>query len=184
MNLDRMLESRALPSLSPEAARDAGYPTMYDRTIRADTDAKPIFELLTSDDAAKLIALHLVADIGRRRARFGAALDDGGVRRYCEGLDWNRFFAMGAFVKRRMDAVVEIFRLGDDWRRAEVAATGMPNFQLLSAADLMAHAAREARTRGCVELVWVEAAPRDPWRRALMHIGDAGARGADIVVRL
>jgi hypothetical protein len=83
-----------------------------------------------------------------------------------------------------MDAVVEIFRLGDDWCRAEVAATGMPNFQLHSAAALMAHAAQEARSRGCVELVWVEATPHDPWRRALMRIGDAEARGADIVVRL
>jgi hypothetical protein len=183
MNLDRMLESRTLSALSPEAARNAGYPSMYDRTSPADAGATLIFELLTPDDAAKLIALHLVANIGRRRARFGAALNDEGVLRHCEALDWNRFFAVGAFVRRRMDAVVEIFRLGDDWRRAEVTATGMRNFQLLSAAALMAHAAQEARRRGCVELVWVEAAPHDPWRRALMCIGDAEARGADIVIR-
>ena len=163
MNLDRTRKFRPLPALPPEG---------------------PYFELLTPDDGAKLIALHLVADMGRRRARFGAALNDEGVRRHCEGLDWNRFLAVGAFVNRRMDAVVEIFRLGDDWRRAEMAATGMPYFQLLPAAALMAHAAEEARGRGCVELVWVEPAPLDPWRRALMSIGDAEARDADIVVRL
>jgi hypothetical protein len=48
----------------------------------------------------------------------------------------------------------------------------------------MARAAQEARGRGCVELVWVEPAPLDPWRWALLGVGDAEARRADIVVRL
>jgi len=153
-------------------------------SAEAVSDPGAAFRLLEPDDAAKLVALHLVAGIRSRRARFSAAVNDESVRRRCEGLDWSRFFAIGAFVNRRMDAVVEIFRIDDDWRRAEAAATGMPYFDRASAAALAASAALEARARGCRELVLVEPAPSDPWRRALTQVGEAEGRGADVVIRL
>jgi hypothetical protein len=132
-----------------------------------DSPAPVLFEEIDREDLPKLIALALVLDRARRRARFGASLTDQAVRRHYFGLNLARFLAYGAFVQRRLEAVVEIHALGDDWRRAEICALGLPNAQTRWGAALAKAAAARAQTHGCSDLVWIEVGEPDGWTRAI-----------------
>jgi hypothetical protein len=103
----------------------------------------------------------------RRRARFGAALPDDAIRRHYVAQDFSRFLAFGAFVQGRLEAVVELYALGPDWRRAEICAMGLPGAQARWTDELAEGAAARARDRGCSELVWIEVAAPDGWVTAL-----------------
>jgi hypothetical protein len=142
------------------------------------------FEPLTPDDAPKLTALLSVADPAQRRARFGAALGEEAVRRHCESLDWTRYFAVGAFVRRRMEAVVEFYPADAEGRRAEIAALGMRGAAQRLGPGLAASAAHHAKRRGLAELIWIEPDATDPWRSTLLSLGTASARGDHIVLQL
>jgi hypothetical protein len=142
------------------------------------------FAPLTPDDIPKLTALLSVADLAQRRARFGGALCDAAVRRHYESLDWTRYFAIGAFVRRRMEAVIEFYPADADGRRAEIAALGMRGVAQRLGPGLAASAAQQAKRRGLAELIWTEPDPNDPWRSTLLSLGEARAVGDHIVLRL
>jgi hypothetical protein len=142
------------------------------------------FEPLTSDDAPKLTALLFVVDPAQRRARFGAALCGAAIRRHCESLDWTRYFAVGAFVRRRMEAVIEFYPGDAEGRRAEISALGMRGAPQRLGQGLAASAAHHAKQRGLAELIWIEPDANDPWRSTLLSLGTASALGDHIVLRL
>jgi hypothetical protein len=142
------------------------------------------FEPLTPDDAPKLTALLCVVDPAQRRTRFGAALCQDAIRRHCESIDWTRYFAVGAFVRRRMEAVVEFYLADAEGRRAEIAALGMQGAAQRLGQGLAASAAHHAKRRGLTELVWVEPTTNDPWRTTMLSLGTASARAGHIVLRL
>jgi hypothetical protein len=154
--------------------------TSYWNTLKVEAT----FEPLTPDDAPKLMALVSVADLGQRRARFGAALCEASVRRHYESLDWTRYFAVGAFIRRRMEAVVEFYPADAEGRRAEIAAMGMRNVAPRLGQGLAASAAHQAKRRGLAELVWIEPDACDPWRSTLLSLGTASALGDHILLRL
>lgn len=142
------------------------------------------FETLTPDDAPKLTALMSVADRAQRRARFGAALCEAAIRRHYESLDWTRYFAVGAFIRRRMEAVIEFYPLDAEGRRAEIAALGMRAVAQRLGQGLATAAAHHAKQRGLAELIWVKPDSSDPWRTTLLSLGTARALGDHIVLRL
>jgi GNAT superfamily N-acetyltransferase len=141
------------------------------------------FDPLTSDDAPKLYALLSVADPAQRRARFGGAFSEAAIRRHYESLDWTRYFAVGAFVRRRLEAVIEFYPDAEG-RRAEIAALGLRGAAKRLGQALAASAAHHARRRGLAELIWIEPAASDPWRSTLLSLGMARAVGDQIIFSL
>src|SRR5258707_14218845 len=63
---------------------------------------------LDSADADMLSRFYLGLKFAGRRARFGAAVSDESIRRFCRAIDWSRVVAIGRVRSHCLEAVIEV----------------------------------------------------------------------------
>jgi hypothetical protein len=129
--------TRALRMKDPAAALDKG------RSLKT----------LDSTDAAMLSRFYLGLKFAERRARFGAAISDESIQRFCRAIDWGRVIAIGRVRNHCLEAVIEVHPLCASWDTAEIAlASAMPAARTRIFAELLQIAAFAAGHRGCSTL--------------------------------
>ena len=92
-------------------------------------------------------------DEARRRARFGVTLTDETIRRHYLQLDFTCFLALGAFVRGRLEAAIELYALDNNWARVEICAIGLPGALRRWSVGLTSEAINRAKRRGCCEIL-------------------------------
>ena len=107
-------------------------------------------KMLESADAEMHLRFYLGLKVGERRARFGAAISDEAIRRYCRAIDWSRMIAIGRVRTCSLEAVIEIHPPCASWHTAEIAlASAVPAARTRIFAELLQIAAFAAGHRGC-----------------------------------
>jgi hypothetical protein len=108
---------------------------------------------LDTADADMLSRFYLGMKFAERRARFGAAMSDESIRRFCRAIDWSRVIAIGRVRSHCLEAVIEVHPLGASWDTAEIAlASAVPAARSRIFAELLQIAAFAAGHRGCSTL--------------------------------
>lgn len=112
------------------------------------------FRPLAAEDTAKLVKFYLALDDEQRRIRFGAAIEDGIVRRHCRQIDWKSSLVIGCMNASATEAALEIHAFAADWRRAELAFTcHASDDRRLIAGHLLQLAAFAAGRLGCEQFI-------------------------------
>jgi hypothetical protein len=113
-------------------------------------DKGRVLRTLCSADSEKLLQFYLGMNFQQRRARFGAAVSNESIERFCRGIDWTRIIVVGRERSYCLEAVIEIHPLVASWDIAEIALANMvPAGRSRIIAELLQIAAFAAGRRGC-----------------------------------
>lgn len=133
-----------------------------------------------SQDRVTLAEFFLALYAKGRARRFQGGVSDDALLRYCDTLDVSNVIALGYFEDQRLRAVVEIHRMGETWRRAELALCCSP---VANENDVVSHLAQmalfTAAMRGCLSLICVKS---DPLIRVLRQLERCQETDAEIAI--
>jgi len=124
------------------------------------------FKALSADDLIELLpSFYLGLDFDARRARFGCAVSDDSISRYCRGLDLDQAVVLGCVGPAGLIVVIELHPLSSTWEDAELALAEKPTTdRIMIVGHLLQLAAFTAGKRGCNKLV----VPLGPSERDLL----------------
>jgi hypothetical protein len=124
------------------------------------------FRALSADDLIALLpSFYLGLDFDARRARFGCAVSNDSINRYCRGLDLDCAVVLGCIGPAGLIVVIELHPLSSTWEDAELAlAEKTTADRIMIIGHLLQLAAFATGKRGCNTLV----VPLGPSERDLL----------------
>jgi hypothetical protein len=104
------------------------------------------FRLLTRHDAETLLVFYRLLSGDERRLRFGGAVSNDSIAKYCAGIDWNRSILIARAGPYCLEAVATVVRIDKDRVETAIACPNVCNPAAIVPAllDLSAIAARTA----------------------------------------
>ncbi len=134
-------------------------------------------QLLTANDAGRLVAFYLGLHFDNRRRRFGGAQSDESIVAYCRTINWQHAIVFARGGAHLLDAVLEVHPLSQNWDCAEITLTCPLDCDRSHIfAELFQLAALTAGGRGCSKLLMYL---NDGCSEAIDILGDAGRRSCD-----
>ncbi|MBR0695168.1 hypothetical protein [Bradyrhizobium lablabi] len=110
---------------------------------------------MSAEDLNRLLPpFYLGLDFDARRARFGCAVSDESIIRYCSGLNTDQAVVVGCCGPAGLVAAIELHPLSSSWDDAELAiAEAVTTDRIMILGHLLQLAAFAAGKRGCGALV-------------------------------
>jgi hypothetical protein len=79
------------------------------------------FRALSIEDKQSMHRFYLGLNFDERRRRFGGAVSDEWVTRYCATIDWKQIIILACFGTKDIFSIVELHPVSSRWNRAELA---------------------------------------------------------------